>query len=195
MQDRLDRFFTACNNFGLTISTKNWGYIPTSSWQTYLKPCITVNDTMLNNVEKFTYLGSTISRHVNIDEEATCRIAKTSSMFGRLQSNVCDRRGISLTIKMKVYQATVITTLLYAGESWTIYSRHTRQLNRFHMPCLCKLLRIKWQDKVPNTEVLSHMGMHCIHTLLSKVQVRWVGLLLHMNNKHLPKGCFMANCL
>ena len=35
MQYSLDRFSTACDNFGLTISTKkNWGYVPTSSWQT-----------------------------------------------------------------------------------------------------------------------------------------------------------------
>ena len=69
----------------------------------YLKPCITVNDTVPNDVEKFTYLGSTISRHANIDEKVTCRIAKASSAFGRLQFNIWDRRGISLTTKMKMY--------------------------------------------------------------------------------------------
>ena len=69
----------------------------------YLKLHITVNDTVLNHVEKFTYLGSTISRHVKLYEEIICRIAKASSVFGRLQSNVWDRRGISLTTKMRVY--------------------------------------------------------------------------------------------
>ena len=52
--------------------------------KSYVKSHITVNDTVLNDVEKFTYLGSTISRHMNIDEEVTCRIAKASSAFGRL---------------------------------------------------------------------------------------------------------------
>ena len=47
----------------------------------YLKPCITVNDTVLNDVEKFAYLGSTTSRHANIDQEVTCSIAKASSAF------------------------------------------------------------------------------------------------------------------
>ena len=141
---------------------------------------------MLNDVEKFTYLGSTISRHANIDEEVTCRIAKASSTFGRLQSNVWGRRRISVTTKMKVYQAIVIATLLYAGESWTIYSRHARQLNKFCMSCLCELIRIKWQDKDPNTEVLLHMGMPSIHTLLSKAQGRWVGHVSCISNDHLP---------
>ena len=161
----------------------------------YLKPCITVNDTVLNDVENFTYLGSTISRHANIDEEVIYRIAKASNTFGRLQSNVWVRRGISLTTKMKVYQAVVITMLLYAGESWTIYSRHVRQLNKFHISCLCKLLRIKWQDQIPYTEVLLLTGMPSIHTLLSKVQVRWAGHVLCISNEHLPKRLLYGKLL
>ena len=97
--------------------------------------------------------------------------------------------------KMKVYQAIVITMLLYAGKLWTIYSRHARQLNKFHMSCLCKLLRIKWQDKVPNTEVLLCMGMPSIHTLLSKVQVRWAGHVSHISKKHLPKRLLYSKLL
>ena len=150
----LDRFSTACNTFGFTISTKTKVLFQPAPGKPYLKPHTTVNGTVLNDVEKFTYLGSTVSRYVNVDEEVTCRIAKASSMFGRLWSNVWDSRGISLATKMKVYWAIMITTLLYASESWTVYSRHARQLNKFHMSCLCKLLRIKWQDKVPNTRGL-----------------------------------------
>ena len=114
MQDSLDRFSTACDNFGLTISTKKTKVMfQPPPGKPYLKPHIAVNDTVLNDVEKFTYLGSTASRHANIDKEVTCRIAKASSVFGRLQSNVWERRGISLTTKMKVYQAIAITMLLY----------------------------------------------------------------------------------
>ena len=163
--------------------------------KSYLKPHITVNDTVLNDVEKFTYLGSTVSRHVNIDEEVTCRIAEASSAFVRLQSNIWERRGISLTTKMKLYWAVVITVLLYAGKSWAIYSRHARQLNRFHMLCLCKLLRIKWWNKIPNMEVLSCMGMPSIHTLLSKVQVKWVGYVSHMSDESLPKRLLYGKLL
>ena len=167
MHDSLDKFSTVCNNFGLTISMKKKTEVlfQPAPGKPYLKPCITVNDTVLNSVEKFTCLGSTISRHVNIDEEVICRIAKASSAFGRLQSNIWDRRGISLATKMKVFWAVGITTLLCAGKSWTIYSRHARQLNKFHMSCLCILLRIKWQDIFTNLEVLSCTGMPSIHHL------------------------------
>ena len=41
-----------------------------------------------------------------------------------------------------------------------------KRLNHFHTSCLRKLLKIKWQDRIPDTEVLKRVGMQSIHTLL-----------------------------
>ena len=64
--------------------------------------------------------------------------------------------------------AVVLTALLYACESWPVYSRHARKLNHFHTKCLRIILSIKWQDTVPDTEVLTRAGIPSIHTLLQK---------------------------
>jgi len=84
-------------------------------------------------VENFTYLGSTLSRSANIDAEVNNRIAKASSAFGRLKKTVWERRGISQQNKIKVYRAVVLTSLLYSYEPWTIYKRHEKQLQQFHL--------------------------------------------------------------
>ena len=62
-----------------------------------------------------------------------------------------------------------------------------RWLNHFHTVCLRKLTRIRWQDKIPDTEVLSLVGIPSIHTLLEKAQARWAGHILHMDDQQLPK--------
>ena len=67
----------------------------------------------LQVVDKFTYLGSTLSRVVHIDDEVNARIAKASAAFGRLRGSVSDRSGIRLDTKLKVYKAVVLPTLLY----------------------------------------------------------------------------------
>ncbi|XP_044874489.1 uncharacterized protein LOC123371222, partial [Mauremys mutica] len=141
-------------------------------------------------VDQFTYLGSTLSRAVTIDIEVNCRIAKASSAFGGLLTNVWDRCGISLATKLKVYQAVVLTTLMYASETWTVYRRHARQLNHFHTTCLRRLLRIRWQDKVPDTEVLSRAGLPSVYTLLMKAQTRWAGHVVRMPDHRIPKQLF-----
>ncbi|RUS88201.1 hypothetical protein EGW08_004033 [Elysia chlorotica] len=54
--------------------------------------------------------------------------AKASAAFGRLRSSVWDCEGVSLTSKIKVYRAVVLSTLLYASETWTVYQRHAKKL-------------------------------------------------------------------
>ena len=126
----------------------------------------------LQVVDKFTYLGSTLSRVVHIDDEANARIAKASAEFGRLRGSVWDRSGIRLDTKLKVYETVVLPTLLYACETWTVYQRNAKKLNYFHSSCLRKLLKIKWQDWTPDTEVLKRAGMQSVHTLLKLAQLR-----------------------
>ena len=70
-----------------------------------------------------------------------------------------------------------MTTLLYGCESWTVYSRHARKLNHFHTVCLRRILGIKWQDRVPDTEVLEKAGLPSIFTILVHTQLRWDMLL------------------
>ena len=49
------------------------------------------------------------------------------------------------------------------------------------------ILSIKWQDMVPDTEVLTRAGISSIHTLLQKAQARWAGHVTRMPADRLPK--------
>ena len=109
----------------------------------YSEPTITVNGQKLQTVDKFTYLGSTLSRAVHIDDEVTVRTAKASIAFGRLRTNVWERNGFRLDTKLKDYKAVVLQTLLYACKTWTVFQRHAKKLNHFHLSCLRKLLKIR----------------------------------------------------
>ena len=188
MQEVVESLSKACTNFGLTISTKKTEvlYQPAPG-QPYVKPVIYVDEQALEAVEHFTYLGSTLSQSANIDKEISNRIAKASASFGRLRQNVWDRKGLTHSTKVKVYRAAVLPTLLYASETWTLYRRHTQKLNHFHLGCLRRILGIRWQDKIPDTEVLERTGLSSIHTLLLKSQARWAGHVHRMSDCRIPK--------
>ncbi|XP_070207983.1 uncharacterized protein [Littorina saxatilis] len=191
MQCSVDMFSSACSNFGLTISTKKIEVLhQPAPGKPYVEPDITVNGQRLNTVNRFTYLGSTLSQNVTIDDEVNVRIARASSTFGRLYPNVWNRRGISTQTKLKVYRAVVLPTLLYACETWTVYQRHARKLNHFHTTSLRKILGIKWQDKVPDTEVLARADLPSITTILMQSQLRWAGHVARMPDERLPKRLF-----
>lgn len=129
---------------------------------------------------------------MHIDDEVNIRIVKASAAFGRLRDSVWERTGIKQETKLKVYRAVVLPTLLYGCEAWTVYQRHAKKLNHIHLSCLRKLLRIKWQDKIPDTEVLSKANIPSIYTMLAKEQLRWTGHVTRMPYVRLPKQVFFG---
>ena len=186
MQKGVDQVSDSCDSYDLTISIKKTEVVyQPAPGKPYKEPTITVKGQRLQVVDKFTYLGSTLSRVVHIDDEVSARIAKASAAFGRLRGSIWDRSGIRLDTKLKVYRSLVLPTLLYACETWTVYQRHAKRLNHFHTSCLRKLLKIKWQDRIPYTEVLKRAGMQSIHTLLKLAQLRWTGHVTRMPDDRL----------
>ena len=125
---------------------------------------------------------------MHIKDEVTARIAKANVAFGRLRANVWERNGIKLDTKLEVYKGVVLPTLLYACETWAVYQLHAKKLNHFHLICLGKLLKIKWQDKIPDTVVLKKSGMQSMHTVLKLAQLRWTGHVITMPDERLPKN-------
>ena len=120
--------------------------------------------------------------------EVECRISKASSAFARLQQNVLERRGICLSTKLKVYQAVVISTLLYGEETWTIYAAEMSDswaicMQRFSAGWRKSDSRITY----PDSEILARASMPSIHSLLEQAQARWAGHVLRMNNQRIPK--------
>ena len=74
----------SCDSYDLTISIKKTEVVyQLAPGKPYKEPTIT-----LQVEDKFTYLGSTLSRVVHIDDEVNARIAKASAAFGRLRCSV-----------------------------------------------------------------------------------------------------------
>ena len=66
---------------------------------------------------------------------------------------MCKREwGLSFETKLHVYRGVVLPSLLYG--SVMDYSRHLQKHQSFHMRCLRQILHVKWQELIPNTEVI-----------------------------------------
>ncbi|KAL4718682.1 hypothetical protein ACJJTC_001443 [Scirpophaga incertulas] len=50
------------------------------------------------------------------------------------------------------------------------------------MKCLRAILRVKWQDRVPNSEILRRAKMTGMESLLMRNQLRWCGHLVRMES-------------
>ncbi len=52
---------------------------------------------------------------------------------------------LMVNTKLKVYQACVLSSLLYGSETWSTYIRQENRLESFHLCCLLGILSITWQ--------------------------------------------------
>ncbi|KAL8601457.1 hypothetical protein ACOMHN_000399 [Nucella lapillus] len=85
LQRVTDSLSAATNHFGLTISIKKTEVIfQPSKGSTANMPEIKIDGKVLNNVDSFTYLGSSLSSSNSLDKEISNRIAKASASYGRL---------------------------------------------------------------------------------------------------------------
>ena len=163
LQSLMDCFSQACTDFGLTTSLEKTNVL---GQDTEIPPVITIDDYELDDVCQFTFLGSTITDNLSLDADINKRIGKADSTLARLTARVWTSPKLSVKTKMAVYNARVISTLLYGSEAWTTYAGHERRLNTFHLRSIRRILGICWQDKVTNVDVLSGASLPTTYTLL-----------------------------
>lgn len=188
LQRVADHFSTATKRFGLIISLKKTEVLhQPAPGEPYVAPNIYIDGHRLNVVNKFTYLGSSISDEGNMDSEIDSRIAKASAAFGALSHRVWKAKGIRVATKVRVYQAMVMTTLLYGCETWTCYATHNKWLEVFHQRKLREILHIHWSDHITNAEVLERARLSSIEARVRATQLRWTGHVMRMPEDRLPK--------
>ena len=78
LQRLIDCFALACDDFGLTISLKNTVVMGQG---TTASPSVHIGNQVLNAVERFKYIGSTISSNFSPEPEISSRIAKASAVM------------------------------------------------------------------------------------------------------------------
>ena len=83
-------------------------------------PVTTIDGQPLEVVLTFIYLGSTVSSSVNLNWELNCRIDKAAGRMAKLDSRVSNNSKLTENTKLRVYQACVLSSLLYGNETWTL---------------------------------------------------------------------------
>ncbi|XGW15603.1 hypothetical protein V3C99_001228 [Haemonchus contortus] len=147
---------------------------------------ISVDDTTLETVGNFTYLGSTITHNGDAEMEVRIRIAKAAAVFRRLQP-LWASSSISQNIKLRLYYSIVIPTALYASETWKSTASLVKRLNAFHQRCLRRIMKIRYTDHVTNEEVLRRCGSNCLHVVVAQRRLRLAGHILRMAQQRVSR--------
>ena len=95
-------------------------------------------------------------------------------------------QNLTTHTKIVVYNAVVISTILYGCETWVPYRRHIRLLEFFHIRHLQLILGLRWWHKVTHSEIRSRAGIPTIESMPLHRQLRWLGHVIRMPHSRLP---------
>ena len=170
----------------LTINTTKTEILSTSSHDA---KTFFICGNQLKNCENFTYLGSYLSFSGDLPNENQRRINLASSAFCRLSKRVFGNQDLTIRTKIAVYDAVVISTILYGCETWVPYRRHIRLLESFHIRLLQLILGLRWLHNVTHSEIISRAAIPSIESMLVHRQLRWLGHVIRMLH------CRLTHCV
>ena len=147
---------------------------------------IKIGEEPVKEVEHFRYLGSVVSSNGNASEDIRLRIGKASGAFANMLK-VWRCRSLSLKTKLRVYEATVLSVVLYGCESWQMKAKDSAKLDAFHHSCLRRILRITWRDMNTNEEVKRCTNQQDLSRIIKKRRLTWLGHLHRREANYIPK--------
>jgi len=177
-----------CCPFNLHISVGKTKVMHVGDSADNVKCDIGVDDKIFEVVDKFCYLGSVVSSDGSVSGEVKRRIGMALAAFQTLKPSLWKRKEVSLSTKMKVFRAVVLSRLLYGAESWALSARDLQRLEAFQTFCLRRILHLSWMSYVRNSVVRERCQQPSMEALLRQKRLRWLGHVQRMDiSDRVPK--------
>ena len=175
-QAQLTKTAEAAANLGLVISAPKTEYITVNCNP---QPALQVYGDSINHVSDFRYLGSMVASG---SSDLKRRKSLAWCAFWKLEQ-LWKSPHISIATKVKLFNTTCVTILLYGCESWVISKDMENKINAFATSCYRVMLNIKRIDHVLNTTVYSMTNTVPLIHLVRQRQLKFLGHILRISKE------------
>ena len=122
----------------------------------------TLDGTSLKLVDKFTYLGSSVS---SAEKDIDTRLTKAWTAIDRL--SIIWKSDLTDKMKRSLFQAAVVSILLYGCTTWTLTKRLKKKLDGNYTRMLRAILNKSWRQHPTRHQLYGHL-----HPITKTIQVR-----------------------
>ena len=91
---------------------------------------VKIDNSSIERVEEFKYLGTTLTDQNSIQEEIKSRFKLRNACYYSVQ-NLLSSRLLSKNLKIKIYRNIMLPLVLYGCETWSLSLREERRLRVF----------------------------------------------------------------
>ena len=189
LQCILDKVSAAFSKYDLNINVDKTEvmYQPGFGTLPHGEPAITVDGKALKTVSSFKYLGSVMQRDLGFSEDLNVRLAKCNATFDAMCQKLWKRNEISLKTKLRIYNAIIMSCLLYGAEMWDLNAKELQRVESFHAKCLRKILKVKYTEHRANHDIRAACNIPCALELIRRRRLNWLSSLASMRHDRYPK--------
>ena len=134
----------------------------------------TIRQDTIEEVQDFSYLGSTVSTEGGTDLDIHIRIGKAAGVFNTLRP-IWRSTKLSLHTKLRTYNSNVKSVLLYGCETWRVLKSSMAKIQVFVNRCLRQILGVRWYDKLRNEELWRSTAQEPIVQQIKRSKWCWLG--------------------
>lgn len=189
IQEKINRLNYNSEKVGLKINLRKTKIMRVAT--TNISP-ISIDGNAIEDVTQFIYLGSVISKDGGADADVTSRINKARHAYAAL-GRVWRSSQISKKQKLRIFNTSVKSVLLYGCETWKVTHTLSSRLQVFLNKCLRRILKIFWPARISNEDLLQACDTVPISVEIKRRKWRWIGHTLRKNNTDIAKSCFQWN--
>ncbi|KAJ4444178.1 hypothetical protein ANN_05968 [Periplaneta americana] len=146
---------------------------------------IRIGNLSFGEVEKFKYLGATVTNINDTLEEIKHRINMGNACYYSVEK-LLSSSLLSKNLKVRIYKTVILPVVLYGCETWTLTLREEQRLRVFENNILRKIFGAKRDDvtgewrKLHNTELHAFYSSPDVIRNINSRRLRWAGHLARM---------------
>ena len=130
-------------------------------------PDIYLHGKVLDKCDKFDYLGSTINKTADCNDDVNHRVSVGWMKWRENSAIFCDRR-MPPALKGRLHTSAVRPALAYGSQAWTSYKNMESKVNAAEMKMLRMAARVTKRDKIRSTRIRA--SLHIKNTIVEKIE-------------------------
>ncbi|KAJ4436763.1 hypothetical protein ANN_16895 [Periplaneta americana] len=178
--------YDASKEIGLEVNPEKSKYMIMSRDQNIVRNGnIKVGDLYFEEVEKFKYLGATVTNINDTREEIKRRINMGNACYYSVEK-LLSSSLLSKNLKVRIYKTVILPVVLYGCETWTLTLREEQRLRVFDNKILRKIFGAKRDEgkgewrKLHNAELQALYPSPDIIRNIKSRRLRWAGHVARM---------------
>lgn len=169
----LRKLTEAYKEAGMEINYKKTEYLETNS--DLIKDLEVEDNIVIKGVTKFKYLGFTITRNADTEEEIKCRLGQTRACIRKLHPIIWNK-NINKKTKHKIFNTIVRSIMTYGAETWVTNKKTKEKIRAVEMEYWRRCCEVTRTEKIRNEDIRNRMNVETdIIKYIEEKRLIWYG--------------------